>query len=178
MAGNRQTVFTFLNVTKSLGDINRVRLEELRSFYAKMMNASSVTTTTTANVDDPLKQLAQKFMISDDPTNAQHLNLCVTKSSVEEVCEEFVRQYNEAYWAEKRNAKKSNIQQPISSVTKNIAAESAAQPPAASIKTEELSHVNCRILVKQNQPVVIDFIQKFLLAPLAQTASTHSKDAK
>ncbi|CAF4002905.1 unnamed protein product, partial [Rotaria sp. Silwood1] len=83
-AFNRQSVFTFLNVSESITTIDRTRLEQLRSDYVAVVKTlPKATTTTTDNHNDPLKMIAEKFMLVDDPINLDHLNLCVSCSSLD-----------------------------------------------------------------------------------------------
>jgi len=174
MATDLKSVFTFLKVSEVPETIELGLVENLRSAYDTISKTASVTTTAT-NLDDQLKQLAQMFLLMDDATNLEHLKLCVTTRSVAIACAELFGKYADMVAAERRNARRAA--QP-STTQPSTTQFSATQPSAVTRKSESLSHIICEILVKQNKPAVIEFIQNFLLFPLAQTASTHSNNDK
>jgi hypothetical protein len=179
MAADLKSVFTFLKVSEVPETIELGLVENLRSAYDTILKTASVTTTTT-NLDDQLKQLAQMFLLMDDATNLEHLKLCVTTRSVAIACAELFGKYADMVAAERRNARRAaqpSTTQP-STTQPSTTQFSATQPSAVTRKSESLSHIICEILVKQNKPAVIEFIQNFLLFPLAQTASTHSNNDK
>lgn len=169
MATNRQSVFTFLNVTESLTDINHQRLEDIRSTYTSMTNAK---------VDDRLKLIADKFSLLDDAINLEYLNICVTSSTLQLACENIIGKYFDASMAEQRNKRR-----PVSSTTTTTTSSSSStstlnnviipreQNTAPSTNTETLTTVICQILVKENQIAVIEFIRYFLLCPLAEVGT-------
>ncbi|CAF3886512.1 unnamed protein product [Rotaria sordida] len=173
MPSNRQSVFAFLNVTESVATIDRIRLEQLRSDYATMIKTQSMaTTTTTANLDYQLKSIAEKFMLIDDSINLDHLNLCVSCSSLDVACEAMVGKYIDALMAERRNARKATQM----NVKPTVPSSSSAA--AAPIATESLKQIICQIIVKQNDSAVIEFIQTFLLSPLAEITSKRNSQEK
>ncbi|CAF2859194.1 unnamed protein product [Rotaria sp. Silwood2] len=164
MTTNRQSVFTFLNVTESVTTIDRTRLEQLRSDYATMMKTVPIVTTTTmVNQDDQLKLLARKFMLIDDSINLDHLNLCVSCSSLDIACEAILGKYIDVLMAERRAARKTT--------------QSNVKPTMPTV-TESLTKIICQILVKQNDGAVIAFIHNFLLSPLAETTSNQRLQEK
>ncbi|CAF1244888.1 unnamed protein product [Rotaria sordida] len=173
MPSNRQSVFAFLNVTESVATIDRTRLEQLRSDYAAMIKTQLMaTTTTTANLDYQLKSIAEKFMLTDDSINLDHLNLCVSCSSLDVACEAMLGKYIDALMAERRNARKAT-QTNVKPIV-----PSAAAAAAAPIATESLKQIICQIIVKQNDSAVIEFIQTFLLLPLAEITSKRKSQEK
>ncbi|CAF4654000.1 unnamed protein product [Rotaria sp. Silwood1] len=169
MAFNRQSVFTFLNVSESITTIDRTRLEQLRSDYVAVVKTlPKATTTTTDNHNDPLKMIAEKFMLVDDPINLDHLNLCVSCSSLDVACEAILGKYIDFIIVERRNARK----------TTQSNAKLVIQSSTLPIVTVSLTKIICQILVKQNDTVVIEFIQNFLLSPLTEITSKRRSQEK
>ena len=158
MNSDQESVFTFLKVTDNGNTVDRDRLEKLRSEYEKIKSAPSVTTSA-PNTDDQLRQLAQMFKLADDPTNLEHLKLCVTSSKPEIACKNLSTAYMKTATKKSQNAKET---------TNTIA-------KTTTVSAQSLSQIICQILIKRNHPLVIDFIEKFLVAPIAQTASYDQK---
>ena len=170
MATARQSVFSFLKVSESLSTIDPQNLQKIRSSYAQMIDASPRTTTTTG--DNPLKSLAQMYALYDDATNLDHLNLCVTCSSLERACEAIYEKYVEAFFVMDQYSDNINLPStPLSA--KNTSTNQTGEITAVSAETESLSRVICEIVIKKNQSPVIDFIYNFLLCPLANTGSVQ-----
>lgn len=160
MVTNRQTVFSFLNVTESLSTIDRTNLEEIRSAYTNMIkNGSSCT------IDDQLKALADQFMIANDTTNLDHLKICVLSNSLGIALQKIWSKYIDTLSSGERNSKKMN------QISTSTSAKPMTQISTKSIVTESLSQATCQIFIKRNQPVLIEFIQNFLLSPLDQNTS-------
>ena len=158
MTSDQESVFTFLKVTNSENTIERDRLEKLRSEYEKIRGTSSVTTSE-VTIDGQLRQLAQMFKLLSDETNLEHLKLCVTPSKPEIACKNLSNAYMKMATKRNQNARE----------TTNTTARTT------TTLSTPLSQIICQILIKRNQPLVIDFIQNFLLSPIAQTASCHQK---
>lgn len=161
MATNHQTVFSFLNVTESLSRIDRKNLEQIRSAYTNMIKNGS-----SSIIDDQLKALADEFMIANDTTNLDHLKICVLSKSSVIACQEIWAKYIDTLSSRERNSKKMN----------QISTSTSAKPiPRKPIVTESLSQATCQIFIKRNQPVLIEFIQNFLLSPLDQNTSRQGQ---
>ncbi|CAF1560667.1 unnamed protein product, partial [Didymodactylos carnosus] len=141
---------------------DRQRLEQIRSAYADTMK-NAQTTTTTTNADDRIKLLAKGFPLIDDEQNLAHLKLCVIGTHLEIACQAILGEYLKIL-IEQQNARKANSPSVPPTIV-DTATKSTVQVP------ESLSKIMCQILVKKNQPAVIEFIQSFLLSPLAKAAS-------
>ena len=103
------------------------------------------------------------FTLANDRINLDHLNVCITSKSLEAACEAIFGRYLDALIVEKRNARKTN----------QSSSHPAKQTVTGPTVTELVTQATCQILVKQNQPAVMEFIQKFLLTPLDQLKSTQ-----
>ena len=156
MARNRQTVFNFLNVTESSSTIDRQNLDKIRAAYTNVKDGSSLTT------DDPLKVVADKFMLTDDAVNLEHLKICVSSGSVGIACQAIWSKYIDTLVAAEGITTKRN----------HSPRTSASAGSAISIVVCEAT---CRILLKRNHTALMEFVQDFLLAPFHQNASSTHK---
>ena len=161
MATNRQSVFAFLNVTESLATIDYQHLEDIRSAYASMTNTKT---------DDRLKLIVNRFNLLDDATNLEYLRICATSSTLQIACDKIIDKYSDALMAEEGNRRRPATTISSSITTSSNGMRQREQSSAAMTNIETLMTIKCQILIKENEPAVIEFIRYFLLCPLAELA--------
>lgn len=125
--------------------------ESLSSIDRKRLEGLRTFYTTLSKSD------SNEYLLMNDEENLEYLKLCVTSNSLEVACQAIFGKYLDQMIAQKRQVR--NV---IPVMTTTVA-------------NQAISKAICQILIKRNESIVIEFLEKFLLTPLdAKATNTHN----